>query len=183
MPPGGSGPGDEHARPGDGAVRRAQVHDAYDELVARSDPALVVVTVAAGEDDHGCLVGFHTQVSIEPRRHLVCLSHANATWTAAGGATHLGVQLLGPGDVALARRFGGTSAHDGVDKFDAVSWHRHPTGPPLLDVAAAWFIGAVVARHALGDHTGIVLDVVDAAATDSPFALHLGQVRDMEAGR
>ena len=43
--------------------------EAFDDLIAAMDGAMVVVTTAAGDDVGGCLVGFHAQCSIEPPVH------------------------------------------------------------------------------------------------------------------
>ena len=43
-------------------------------IVAGLDAAMVVVTVAVGDERDGCLVGFHSQSSIDPRRYVVWLS-------------------------------------------------------------------------------------------------------------
>src|SRR4051794_41781759 len=52
------------------------VHELIDEL----DYPMFIVTVAAGGERAGCLVGFATQCSINPPRFLVCLSDKNRTF-------------------------------------------------------------------------------------------------------
>ena len=39
---------------------------AFDRLMADADPAMIVLTTAAAGERAGCLVGFHSQISIEP---------------------------------------------------------------------------------------------------------------------
>lgn len=156
--------------------------EAFDELVARSDQSMIVVTAATGDRHHGCLVGFHSQVSIEPRRYLVALSHDNATFRAAEDASHLGVHLLGATDGDLASLFGSETADEGADKFTRCSWRQVDDGPPVLAGVAAWFIGTVVARHRLGDHTGFVLEPALAGVGSSALPLRYGQVRPLDAG-
>ncbi|MCT1909143.1 hypothetical protein ACH0CV_13930 [Brachybacterium paraconglomeratum] len=48
--------------------------NAFATLMAATDPAMVVVTTAAGGERAGCLVGFHAQSSISPERYCLWLS-------------------------------------------------------------------------------------------------------------
>ena len=60
----------------------------FDALMAQLDQPLVVVTTAAGDERAGCVVGFHVQCSIEPRRVAVWLSKANHTFRVSLFASH-----------------------------------------------------------------------------------------------
>jgi flavin reductase (DIM6/NTAB) family NADH-FMN oxidoreductase RutF len=147
---------------------------AFADVVSHLDYPMVVVTVPvaraapqSGNHGSGCLVGFSTQVSIEPARYLVCISKKNHTHEPAMTATTLAVHLLDPSSVHLAEVFGELTG-DVVDKLTLVSWSPGPDGVPVLDDAAAWFAGRVLERHDLGDHTGFVLDVI-AAELRRPF--------------
>jgi flavin reductase (DIM6/NTAB) family NADH-FMN oxidoreductase RutF len=160
------------------------VAEGFDAFVGRADSAMVVVTVTAPDGArHGCLVGFHTQVSIESRRHLVLLSHANATYRAAVDADRLGVHLLGPDSHDLARLFGAETADDGVDKFATCAWSDPGDGgPPLLDDAVAWFVGRILEHRAVGDHSAFLLAPDAAGGTSVGPVLRLGDVDDLAAG-
>jgi flavin reductase (DIM6/NTAB) family NADH-FMN oxidoreductase RutF len=105
--------------------------DAIAALVRSVNSPLVVVTASANSQTAGCVVGFHTQCSIEPVRYAVWLSKANHTYRVAMFATHVAVHFLDRADHALAARFGGTSGDD-VDKFSGVDWSPGPGGAPLL---------------------------------------------------
>jgi flavin reductase (DIM6/NTAB) family NADH-FMN oxidoreductase RutF len=154
----------------------------FDAFVARADHSVVVVTATADGRDDGCLVGFHSQVSIEPRRYLVALSHANATFETASRARQLAVHLLTAEAVSTASLFGEESAGAGVDKLAGCEWHRIDDGPPLLEGVAAWFVGDIVAVHPLGDHTGFVLEPTMAGLGRAEVALHYDQVQHLDAG-
>jgi flavin reductase (DIM6/NTAB) family NADH-FMN oxidoreductase RutF len=157
---------------------------AFDALAALADPAMVVVTVAHGDERAGCLVGFHGQSSIDPRRYAVWLSKANRTYRVALRATHLAVHLLMAGDHELAARFGGETG-DEVDKFAGVAWRPGPGGVPLLDVCPRRM---VLARTVLldegGDHGLVIGEPVAAWAPDTigqvPF--RLGAASDITPG-
>jgi flavin reductase (DIM6/NTAB) family NADH-FMN oxidoreductase RutF len=134
--------------------------DAFDGLVAVLDYPMFVVTVRAGEHRAGCLVGFASQASIRPPRFLVGISQRNYTFRIAQDATHLAVHVLSRRHVALAELFGSQTG-DQVDKFSQCAWHSGPFGVPILDDAAAWFVGEVIDRFAFGDHVGHLLEPVD----------------------
>lgn len=164
-------------------VDHPDVRDAFDAFVRLQDPAMVVLTVGDGVARWGCLAGFHAQVSIDPRRYLVAISQANATFRRAVRAPYLGVNLLGADARGLASLFGETTADDGVDKFAHCAWTPTPEGPPVLDDAVAWMVGEVVDRVDLGDHTGHLLAPVRAAlGTADATPLRLGDVADLDAG-
>jgi flavin reductase (DIM6/NTAB) family NADH-FMN oxidoreductase RutF len=159
-------------------------NDAFDQLVAAMDTAMVVVTTASpdGEVD-GCLVGFHAQCSIDPPRGAVWLSKANRTHELAERATHLAVHLLGPGDHDVAEHFGGLSGDD-VDKLADWDWEPGPGGVPLLARCPSRFVGQILERAAgIGDHDLYVVDVVEADVAAGPVVpLRLSAVTDIEPG-
>lgn len=130
--------------------------DAFHELVAKLDYPMTIVTVPGS----GCLVGFTTQCSIDPPRWLVCVSKANHTHAPAMQATAVVVHVLDLGDEHLAHVFGELTGDD-VDKLTLVPWSPGPDGVPVLNDAAAFFAGPVLDRVDLGDHTGLVVEVVD----------------------
>jgi flavin reductase (DIM6/NTAB) family NADH-FMN oxidoreductase RutF len=152
------------------------VTDAFDALIAGLDAPLVVVTTAAGGERAGCLVGFHSQSSIEPRRAAVWLSRANRTYRVALAASHVAVHALTVGDRALAARFGGETG-DEVDKFAGLGWTEGPGGVPLLGACSHRM---VLARIALLDEGGDHVLLTGApVAAESPGAftpLRLGDV-------
>ncbi|MFI2230426.1 flavin reductase family protein [Nocardia testacea] len=131
--------------------------DAFDDLVAAADAPVYIVTLAAGGERSGCLVGFASQIGIEPARFLVCLSETNHTYRVAAGAEFVAVHLVGAHDAELAALFGAQTG-DEIDKFERCRWRSGPHGVPILLDAAAWFCGRILARHDFGDHTGLVLE-------------------------
>jgi flavin reductase (DIM6/NTAB) family NADH-FMN oxidoreductase RutF len=146
------------------------------------DPAMVIVTAAAGAERDGCLVGFHAQCSIEPPRYAVWLSVANRTCDIAQRSRCLGVHLLGDGDGDLAELFGGETG-DEVDKLARCEWVPGPDGVPLLGRCPTRFVGRVVETVAgVGDHDLFVLDVIDAARGEVSTPLRLSTARRIEPG-
>ena len=101
------------------AMSEARMTDDHFGTIASSlDAALIVVTAAEGQQRAGCLVGFHSQSSIEPLRYCVWLSKANYTYRVALHSTHLAVHFLTSSDLPLAEWFG-TRTGDGVESSPA----------------------------------------------------------------
>lgn len=160
---------------------------AFDQFVHRGDAPMLIATVAVGEAPHversGCLVGFATQCSIEPRRFLVCLSVANHTTALAARAELVGVHAVPADRFDLAQRFGGETGDDvGIDKFAGVSWSEGPQGVPVLDDCPDRFVGRVLDRTPLGDHVGYLLEPVQAQVGPSDRYLRLDAAEEITPG-
>lgn len=133
--------------------------DAFEKLVALLNYPMFVVTTQAGGVAAGCLVGFASQASIHPPRFLVGLSKQNHTFRVAADATHLAVHVFDREHLDVVELFG-TQTGDIVNKFDRCAWHQGPAQMPILGDAAAWFVGEILERFALGDHVGHLLEPV-----------------------
>ncbi len=157
--------------------------EAFEQVVALLDYPMFVVTTRVGDQRAGCLVGFSSQVSINPSRFLVGLSKKNHTYrVAADGATHLAVHLLAKEHTELARLFGSETG-DRVDKFSRCDWWEGPDGLPILADAAAWFAGRILERFDLGDHVGHLTEPVAGAAPEQFGDLvTFADVKDLEPG-
>jgi flavin reductase (DIM6/NTAB) family NADH-FMN oxidoreductase RutF len=145
------------------------------------DYPLYVVTAAHEGQRSGCLVGFTTQVSIDPPQMLVCISDKNHTHTLAAHAALLGVHLLSPDQQHLAELFGEESGDD-TDKFRRCSWHPGPDGLPLLDDAARHMVGRVLERIPFADHLGLLVEPVEVWVSPRPVAYTLQSAVDLEPG-
>jgi flavin reductase (DIM6/NTAB) family NADH-FMN oxidoreductase RutF len=154
----------------------------FDKIVATADTPIYLVTVDDGSRRAGCLVGFATQVSIEPRRFLICVSKANHTYQVAGTAKYLAVHLIDRENLALAQLFGAETGDD-VDKFSWCRWQDGPHGLPILDEAVAWFAGPILDRPDFGDHIGLVVAPDSGHAPEDAIAIaHYSDVADIEPG-
>jgi flavin reductase (DIM6/NTAB) family NADH-FMN oxidoreductase RutF len=158
------------------------VNDAFDRLAAAADTPMVVVTAAYGDERGGCLVGFHTQCSIDPPRAAVWLSKANHTLRVALQATHLGVHYLEGDDRDLARLFGERSGDD-VDKFELCSVENGLHGVPLLTDCRNRVIGRRVSFSDDGcDHVCFVVEIEAVDAGHDIDVLRLSSVADLHPG-
>ncbi|WP_433590643.1 flavin reductase family protein [Nocardia sp. CA-145437] len=141
----------------------------------------IVTTIADGHRA-GCLVGFGTQVGIEPRRFLTCLSKANHTYGVASGARYLAVHLLPAGARALAQLFGAETGSD-IDKFEHCEWHEGPHSLPILDAAAGCFAGEILRHDDFGDHVGFLVAPTWAeAGRGEPPSMRYDEVEDLVPG-
>lgn len=160
----------------------SEVQDALDALVSAFDAPLVVVTTAAGGERAGCVVGFHSQSSIEPRRLAVWLSKANRTYRVALLATHVAVHALTPADHGIAELFGGRTG-DEIDKFARTAWTPGPGGVPLLDACPH---RVVLSRVAVldegGDHVLWTGEPVGGGSPGPVTPLRTGDVAGLDAG-
>lgn len=154
------------------------------------DLSYPMVAVSASSDDgetDACLVGFSTQISIDPWRYLVGLSVQNRTFQIAQTCSVLAVHFLRSGQEDLARLLGATSARDpDADKLERLSslWAEGPKGSVLVDGCDDWFVGEVLARHPFGDHVVHVLEPVASQVSSEPFEqLDASTVMDMEPGQ
>jgi flavin reductase (DIM6/NTAB) family NADH-FMN oxidoreductase RutF len=153
----------------------------FHALVGDLEYPMFIVTARADDEPLGCLVGFATQMSIDPPRFAVCLSHNNRTFRRGHDAGVFGVHCV-PADAGdLAELFGGETG-DEVDKFARTSWHEGPEGVPILDACANWFVGRVVWRHDGGDHDAFLLEPIAAqrGSGEGEFTFH--RAKRIEAG-
>ena len=165
-------------------VEQRDVHNeaAFDVIIATADYPVIIVTTAAGQERAGCLVGFAGQVSIEPRRFLVGLSHSNHTCAVAQRAQHLAVHLPDRDNPALAELFGSETGST-IDKFAHCDWHTGPHALPILTASEAWFTGPILQRHDFGDHMGILLGLSAASAPNRALAAsRYSDVADLSPG-
>jgi flavin reductase (DIM6/NTAB) family NADH-FMN oxidoreductase RutF len=153
----------------------------FEELVSQLDYAMFVVTTAAGDERAGCLIGFATQVSIEPPRFLACLSVKNHTYRVARRARVLVVHVVPENAEELAELFGGATGDD-VDKFSRCVWRPGPDGAPVLEELENWFAGRILDTVTFGDHVGFVLEPIEGEAGRSEDPLTFHRARRIEPG-
>jgi flavin reductase (DIM6/NTAB) family NADH-FMN oxidoreductase RutF len=144
------------------------------------DAPMYIVTTSNGRTRAGCLIGFATQVSISPGRFLACLSVKNHTHRVAVDAQRLAVHAVPRDRKDLAELFGGETG-DEVDKFTRCAWTPADDGTPLLDDCPGRFLGDVLERLDLGDHTGYLLRPVAAWPHDGP-QLTMRHAMEIEPG-
>jgi flavin reductase (DIM6/NTAB) family NADH-FMN oxidoreductase RutF len=145
----------------------------FNELVAETDYAMLIVTAAAEGQRAGCLVGFATQCSVDPPRFLVFLSEKNRTLRVADRSDALLVHFVPATATSLVELFGAQTGDD-VDKFAECSWKPGPRDLPVLQEAPRWFAGAILERFTVGDHVGFLLEpfAAENGGDAAPFLFH-----------
>jgi flavin reductase (DIM6/NTAB) family NADH-FMN oxidoreductase RutF len=147
--------------------------ETFSELLGELDYPMFVVTVAAGGERAGCLIGFATQASIDPPRFLALISKNNRTYRVAREADALVVHLAPDDEPELVELFGSETGDD-VDKFERCDWTEGPRGLPILADCASWFAGDVLERLDCGDHVAFLLEPLAARKGhgEVPFPFH-----------
>lgn len=155
---------------------------AFTTIATGLDASLIVVTAAMGEERAGCLVGFHTQSSIQPERYSVWLSKANHTYRVTSRATHLGIHFLTREDLALAEQFG-TLTGDTTDKFAGLRTERSTHDVPvLLDCPHRLVVRRTTLLDEGADHVCVVTEPVEAVSSGPFLPLRLSQVAHLVPG-
>lgn len=156
--------------------------DGFGAIATSLDTPLLVVTAAEGREQAGCLVGFHSQSSIEPLRYSVWLSKANHTYRVAQRSAYLAIHFLTEADLPLAERFG-TLTGDRTDKFAGLRTAAGPGDVPLL----ADCPHRLVARRTTlvdegGDHVCVMTEPLTVHTGAGFRPLRLSQAAHLEPG-
>jgi flavin reductase (DIM6/NTAB) family NADH-FMN oxidoreductase RutF len=157
----------------------------FARLMAALDPAMAIVTTAAGDERSGCLVGFHSQCGIDPPRYAVWLSVANHTYDIGRRAELFAVHFPPATEIALARLFGEDTGDD-MDKFTRCGWTPGPGDVPLLDASPVRFVGRALALGTVdADHACLVLEPIEVSSADAVAQfnpMRFDAVADLHAG-
>jgi flavin reductase (DIM6/NTAB) family NADH-FMN oxidoreductase RutF len=153
----------------------------FHAVVRSLDYPMIIVTTAADDERSGCLVGFHTQCSIDPPRFWVGISKKNHTYGVARRASHLALHFPGADQVELARLFGELTGDD-LDKFEGTRWEEGPEGMPMLSDCPNWLVGRVLQQDDGGDHVWFMVEPVDANHGREAQQLGFQAVRDFHPG-
>ena len=155
---------------------------AFAHLMSSADPALIVVTTVAEDEQAGCLVGFHTQSSMAAEQYCFGLSKANHTYRVSLRSALFGLHFLTHGDLAMAEHFG-TRSGDDTATFAGIDLDPDDSAVPLIRALPNRM---VVERIAMlddgGDHVGITARVVSAEASGPFIPLRTSDVRHFVPG-
>lgn len=153
-----------------------------DDLMSSVDPALVVVTTAAEGVRAGCVVGFHSQSSMDPEHYCVWLSKANQTYRVSLRASNLAVHFLRVQDLAIAEHFGTTTGED-IDKFAGVEFELDDHGVPLLSACPNRLrLERIALLDDGSDHVCLTAKVLTVEKGEPFEPLRLSHARDLDPG-
>lgn len=131
----------------------------FRSVLGRFASGVTVITVRAGEEDHGMTASAFCSVSLAPPLVLACIDEAASMMPQLRSAEHFGVSILSEGQEAISRRF----AEVDDNRFEGVGFRRGVTGVALLDDALAHLECRIAARHQAGDHTIHIGEVLEAS--------------------
>lgn len=153
-----------------------------DDLMGSVDSPLIVVTTSAQGERAGCLVGFHSQASIDPEHYCFWLSKANHTYRVALRSDHFAVHFLTTADRELARHFGALSGSE-TDKFSGLDSIASDHDVPLLaDLPNRLLVERVAMLDDGGDHVCLTARVIAIEFGQSFTPLRPSQLGDLKPG-
>jgi flavin reductase len=132
------------------------------------------VTVVAAR--HGPLLAGMTAnaiatISIDPPILMASIARKAETHGAIVGSHAFGVSVLTGDQQALAECFAQPTTALKLTRFCDAAWHEAETGSPILDGALAYFDCRLTERHAVGDHTMFLGEIVAAGYRDDAAPL------------
>ena len=153
-----------------------------DDLMGSVDSPLIVVTTSAEGERAGCLIGFHSQASIDPEHYCFWLSKANHTYRVALRADHFAVHFLTTADHGLARHFGSRSGSE-ADKFTGLDLTVTEDGVPLLTALPnRLIVERITMLDDGGDHVCLTARVASVEVAGVFTALRQSQLGDLTPG-
>lgn len=153
-----------------------------DDLMGSVDSPLIVVTNSAEGERAGCLVGFHSQASIDPEHYCFWLSKANHTYRVALRSERFAVHFLTTADHGLARHFGSRSGSE-ADKFTGLDLTVTEDGVPLLaDLPNRLLVERIAMLDDGGDHVCTTTRVQSVESAGGFTPLRTSQLGDLPPG-
>jgi flavin reductase (DIM6/NTAB) family NADH-FMN oxidoreductase RutF len=121
---------------------------------------LFVITVASHRRETGFLASWVQQCSFDPPQLTFAVNNQRPIreWLAEGVAVT--VNVIPEGGKSLVAHFGKGFAPD-ESAFEGIEVERSHGSAPCLTAALAWLKARVVSHHAVGDHTLVVVRVVE----------------------
>ena len=153
-----------------------------DDLMGSVDSPLIVVTTSAEGERAGCLVGFHSQASIDPEHYCFWLSKANHTYRVALRSERFAVHFLTDVDRESARHFGSLSGME-TDKFAGLDFTVTEDGVPLLaDLPNRLIVERIAMLDDGSDHVCLTARVIATEFGQSFTPLRPSQLGDLSPG-
>lgn len=131
-------------------------------MMARFATGVTVVAARTGPLLAGMTANAVATVSIDPPLMLVSLNRKSETHRAIIESHAFAVSILSAGQQALADCFAQPITAAKLNRFCDAPWHEAETGSPVLDGAIAYFDCRLTERHAGGDHTIFLGEIVSA---------------------
>lgn len=141
----------------------------FRQAMRRLVGAVTIVTSTDGHTPVGLTATSVTSFSAEPARLLVCVNLRGSSFRTIAESRRMGISLLGTGQEALARCFGGL-AESGEDRFAPHRWETLVSGSPVLREALAVFDCVVDEMMVAHSHAVLIGEVKAARVGDGERA-------------
>lgn len=163
-----------------GNSNATDIDQAFDRIMAITDPPMAIVTVSGDGIHNGCLIGFHTQTSIEPLRYGIWLSKSNKTYELVRQSERIAIHFLSENDFDLAEVFGSLSGDD-VDKFSLVP--TEAMDPPLISALPNRIVSVKTEiMDDGGDHACITVEPISVTSEKDFVPLRLSHAEKISPG-
>lgn len=150
--------------------------DAFRSALRRFASGVTIVTVAAGDEQHGMTASSFASVSLVPPLVLVCLDKSSRTLTLVAETKTFAVNVLRAGQHEVSQAF----SRPGVKPFESISHRRGANGAPVLDDAIAVLECATYRVFEAGDHEVVLGEVTAASAPGGdPLVYYDGAYRSL----
>lgn len=152
----------------------------FRDVMGHFATGVTVVTATHDGSTRGMTANAVTSVSLDPPLVLVAVSRVSSMFGVLGGADAFAVNILSAEQEGISTAF----AHDGdfARLSDAVGYHSHRTGAPVLDGVIAYADCRVYARYDGGDHELVLGEVVEVGIPHpeaAPLLFYQGAYRAM----
>ena len=145
----------------EGATPRTVSQEAFRKVLGLFATGVTVVTfrLASGRL-WGFTVNAFTSVSLSPPMVLFCVDHAIGSFAIVQESEYFAVNLLSEDQDEISRRF----AAKMKDRFEGIGYREGAHGLPLLEGCLGSLQCRQVGRHAYGDHSVVIGEVLQAEA-------------------
>jgi flavin reductase (DIM6/NTAB) family NADH-FMN oxidoreductase RutF len=137
---------------------------AFRTVLGHFPTGVTIVSALDGGEPVGFTIGSFTSVSLDPPLVGFLPMKDSDTWVAIERAGSFCVNVLSRDQTDLCWKF--AKSGNESERFDGVSWHRAPTGSPIIDRAVAWIDCEIEQVYEMGDHF-FVLGRVTALEADA----------------
>lgn len=131
-------------------------------MMARFATGVTVVAARHGPLLAGMTANAIASISINPPLMMASIGQKSETHGAILGSHSFALSVLSDGQRGLADCFAQPTTAAKLQRFCDAPWHEGETGSPILDGAIAYFDCRLVAKHAGGDHTIFIGEIVAA---------------------
>jgi flavin reductase len=131
-------------------------------MMARFATGVSVVAARHGPLLAGMTANAIASISIDPPLMMASVNRKSETHGAIIGSHSFAINVLASSQRSLAECFAQPTTAEKLRRFCDAAWHESETGSPVLEGVIAYFDCRLVERHAAGDHTIFIGEIVAA---------------------